>query len=231
MPTAKEIVQNKPLAGQELKQIIISDFTKMLDKQPIFNGIAAFGRVAYELSLKLHVDNPFVPDQTFTQRSRIRSAGELRVDPAQAAIEGPFPLAGPSDESLIVGAELSRNVESPNRVRVEHGIPIPVNVKDQKGQIHEKLVTYPVDQMPPEQVPSVRGKDTSEQVAETAGFPDAAAPDLNQVTIPGDDEEEEDDDEMKAFLNPANPQPETEQQPPMSKSQAKRIGRLTARKV
>lgn len=193
MPTAKEIVENRPLTGTELQTIIRNDFETMLSKQPMLNGIMAFGRVSYEVTLKIHIDNPSHPHHVFMHKSRPATVAEKIESPSKEALE-PFPLTGPSDDSLIMATETSHVIQSPNRARVEDGLPVSISVRNQGGHLEEKQVQYPAEQLPPAEIPSRVTRDVSVEVAKEVGLPDLAA-------------ELPEDDEMAAFLGkPKDPE-------------------------
>jgi len=62
VPTTTEVVSNRPLAGTELKEIILEDVKQMLDNDGMLSFHIAYGRVAYEVNIKLMMDNPAFPE-------------------------------------------------------------------------------------------------------------------------------------------------------------------------
>ena len=142
MPTSKELVSNKPLAGTELAAIIESDVRRMLDGSGFLRGQVAYGRIAYELRLTLHLDLPSMPLAVDATRSRTQPTAAVAANPALGALEPSMPLAAPSSDSVLSSTELRRDIQSPNLARVEHTLPIEVEVMGQDGHVREQLVTY-----------------------------------------------------------------------------------------
>ena len=145
MPTSREIVANKALSGSELSRIILSDAATLLEGHGLLSGQMAFARVAYELRLTLHMDNPSLPKSLDAVRSRPRSDNDIAANPALAAIEAVLPLAQPSPSAIFTSDELHREIQSPNVARLEHSLPIDVAVRDADGHTIEHQVSYPAD--------------------------------------------------------------------------------------
>jgi hypothetical protein len=61
MPTVKEMVQNKPLRGDELAEIIVNDVKDMLLKDTMFGGHVAYG-VLLRDSVELSLSSNMTPD-------------------------------------------------------------------------------------------------------------------------------------------------------------------------
>lgn len=142
-PTSRELIINKPLAGTELSQIILSDAARMLESNGLLSGQIAYGRVSYSLRLTIHLDNPAMRESSDTARSRPRATDTIAANPALAAIEAEPPLSSPSPDAVFDAFELQRDITSPNLARVEFGLPVDVAVKDQDGHHIEHAVTYP----------------------------------------------------------------------------------------
>lgn len=145
MPTSRETAVNRALSGTELKTLLVADFTRMLDEEGMLSQHIAYGRVAYDLRLRLHVDNAMRAESEITQASRPIAHNIIAPDhPELAAIET-APLSAPSKDSAVVGLQLERNVTSPNAERVRLGIPIQVETKGQDGTTQVEMVKYPPD--------------------------------------------------------------------------------------
>jgi hypothetical protein len=142
MPTSKELVSNKPLQGLELAEIIRADVNRMLEGSGFLAGQVAYSRIAYEVRLTLHLDLPSMPSAIDSTRSRTQAADLVRERPGLAALEPSMPLAAPSADALLSSIEIQREITSPNLARVEHSLPIEVEVMGQDGHVREQLVTY-----------------------------------------------------------------------------------------
>lgn len=163
MPTSKEVVPNKPLAGHELKQIMLKDFDNMLSGDGMFSAHIAYKRVAYEISIKLHVDNPLFPEHKNGRKSKDPARN---ASPEARTIEAP-PLKNASDESQIAALKREREIDNPNGARLENGLPVNINlVNRQTGQVEEKSVTYDKEGVTPSKV---KDTDISKETAHDWG--------------------------------------------------------------
>ena len=79
MPTSKEITANRPLKSEELAKIVLADVADILDGSGFFRGQIAYGRVAYEVRVTLHIDNPSYPTDITNVRSKPRSKQEVEA--------------------------------------------------------------------------------------------------------------------------------------------------------
>jgi hypothetical protein len=141
MPTSREIVSNKPLAGTELAAIIRSDIARMLDESGFLAGQSAYSRVAYDIRITLHLDLPAMPTATEVAQSRVAASDVIAQRPELGSLE-PFPLAQPSAGAALSATGLRRDIDSPNLARVEHSLPVTVDVLGEDGHTREELVTY-----------------------------------------------------------------------------------------
>lgn len=144
MPTGRETIINRRLSGSEARQLILADFEALLANEGLLSDHVAYGRIAWEVELKLHVENAMSPDS----RSWVESAtigGNLQnAAPQLAAVEAP-PLVDPSDDAVIAATQVARAVESPNAERLRTGMPVTLDVKQQDGTTSQQQVTYPVE--------------------------------------------------------------------------------------
>lgn len=142
MPTNRELVPNRPLAGTELAEIIRKDLDQMLRGDGLLSGHIAYGRVAYDLTLRLHMDNPAFPESVSKTASIKRTATELESAPHEAAIETP-PLAKPlTAEALPLAHRIVRRIVSPNATRIEHGLPVTVQRRQLDGSVVDEQIHY-----------------------------------------------------------------------------------------
>ena len=130
MPASHERVPNKSLSGTELKQIILNDVKNMLDRDGMFGNNLAFARVAYEVRVSMHLDNPSYPEHVSTTVSRPHSKQQIEKQPELAAIEI-GPLVEPvTDEEAITSEERQRQINSPNMARIENDMPLTISKRD-----------------------------------------------------------------------------------------------------
>jgi hypothetical protein len=155
MPTEREAVLNKSLSGLELKALILRDFSKMLDEEGMLTQYSAYGRCAYDIRLRIHTDNVMNRISESTQHSRAQARQHIEVNPGLAAVEQGVPLRDPSPDSEVGATELIRNVSSPNSERLNAGLPITVDTREQDGSKVQKSVTYPAPE--PGEVPESVG--------------------------------------------------------------------------
>lgn len=154
MPTTNEIVTNKPLSGLELREIIRSDFERLLDGEGLLSHYLAYGRISYDLTLRLHLDNPM------QRESSVSIASKPHAD---TIIEAP-PLKDTTAEAVASGTNVRRDITSPNAERLRHGLPVPVTTRGADGTTQQEMVKYPPQ---PELGPGeVAVTDTTKEVRE-----------------------------------------------------------------
>lgn len=144
MPTSSERVPNRPLSGAELKVILRRDFDRLLANDGLLSDYVAYGRVAYTIVLRKHLDNLIRPEGSSIAASAKASNAEVAAAPGMAALETP-PLASPSAGAVDHTSTLDRRVASPNAERLREGMPIPVERKQQDGTTITEQVSYPRD--------------------------------------------------------------------------------------
>lgn len=157
MPTSNEIVQNRSLSGIELRKIIVEDIDMVLAKDGMFTEYVGYGRIGYEVIVKLHLDNPAYPEHTAMGRSKKK--------PDIQSIE-PLPLSKPSDESVVVGLKRTRTIDNPNKERVRRGMPITIDARDPNdGRLKEKQITYSLGEagLDPKESESVKDEDVTDK--------------------------------------------------------------------
>lgn len=148
MPTKNETVPNRPLAGHELRNILINDFTKMLDSDGMFQPHMGYSRVAYEISYRLQLDNPLFPEHKGKRVSR-DPARNIPPNDIVKKIEAP-PLKGDTNNVETVGLKRERVIDSPNKARLENGLPVTINkINRQTGATEEKQVQYDTEGIQP----------------------------------------------------------------------------------
>jgi hypothetical protein len=145
--TGKETVVNRALSGDELKKIILADCQRLVDNEGMLSPLVAFGRVGYTITLRLHMDNPYVPNTEITMESA-PIAGNLLAGHEELAAIDRAPLAGATDKAEVGAMELERRIDSPNAERLREGMPIPVQTRQQDGTTQMESIAYPKDTFP-----------------------------------------------------------------------------------
>lgn len=147
MPTGRETVVNRALSGDELKKLILADAQRLVDNEGLLSPHIAYGRIGYTLTLKLHIDNPYIPDSVIETASKPIAGNIVEKQPELAAIES-APLASPSPDAEVGSMELERKIDSPNAERLRESMPVPVLVKQQDGTTSTENISYPEGSFP-----------------------------------------------------------------------------------
>jgi len=147
MPTSREVTDNRALSGAELKRIIREDFDSLLANEGLLGDTIAYGKISYEVVLRLHLDNPLLRESESRTHSRPVSKQAVAATPALAAVTGAPPLKypPPSSDAVVAAPAVSRNITSPNAERVRRGMPIPVEIEQPDRTRTTEFVTYPPD--------------------------------------------------------------------------------------
>ncbi len=150
MPPAGERVNPVPLSGSELKRIILKDVEDVMSRDCVLSGVSAFGRVSYEVTLKLHFQNLSFPESSMKVVSRVPTEQEVAADTARANVEGEPPLEekGDSMPAETVAVERHREIDNPTQARVEHGLPVPIVKRNSEGKTEEATAKFPADSVP-----------------------------------------------------------------------------------
>ena len=163
MPLSSEQVANRPLGGREALECIVNDVRAILEKDGFFAPYVAYGRLAYEVTIKIHMANPLTPEHTVRVRSRAK--------PEEPAIEGPPPLVLVPDpltheepENVVLAVERSREIQSPNVARIANNLPITVTVHTGQGNLKTRELHY--DPATLSEQPEPVDRDMSDVVAE-----------------------------------------------------------------
>lgn len=126
---SSEIVSNRPLSGRELLELVVADLRAVLEKDGLFSPYIAFGRIGYEVEVRLHMDNVNYPEH------RARAASR------------PARLADPAPDALEVAKVRSREVRSPNIARIEAGLPIKIQTRVGDALVTKEL-HYEAEDLP-----------------------------------------------------------------------------------
>lgn len=138
MPLSTETIQNKPLSGRELIEVILNDLRDLLERDGMFSNYIAYRSVAYEIDVRLHTGNPIKPEHT----------ARLRSKPNQTTGTEPFPLPPTVEQKGEMDISRHREVESPNLTRIANSLPITTYVQD-KGRTVERSIEYDKTDYPP----------------------------------------------------------------------------------
>ncbi len=175
MPLSSEKVENKPLNGSEIKDLIGHLIRKALDAEWAFSPGAAYPRIGFECTLKFHFLSPSMPKVT----PIIRIEAPLEPAPLRDVPEG-------SDQGVLA-LKIEHMVENPNLERVHAGIPISVTTKTgtMPGQMFPKVehheVTYDPKDYPPVDEP--KQADISAETAKEWGVKVAEVPDGAEISV------------------------------------------------
>lgn len=147
MPIASETVPNKALSGAELRAIILERFKVLLANDCMLADHLAYGRVSYDITLRLMVDNPFTVGPLLSTISS-QPVGRNIIEtgaPELAALESGPPLKEPlTKEATISGTRVKHDITSPNKERLTAGLPVPVDVRQRDGSVVTEKIAYPV---------------------------------------------------------------------------------------
>lgn len=140
MPTVNELIVNRALSGTELREIIRQKLELLMENEGLLTHYVAYGRIAFTLTLRLHLDN------AFNRESEIEgSSAPAGVNvPDLAALEAP-PLTDPSPDAIVSATDLDYSIDSPNAERLRAGLPVPIDVRQHDGTVSQESVTYPKD--------------------------------------------------------------------------------------
>jgi len=133
LPLSKEKLPNNPLTGPELKEFVLALLRERMENDWLFTSNTTYPRVAGEIVCKFHFSNINLKD------------AEVRVrlpHIPEAGIEGAPPLKDPEPEQTVTAFSREFEVQSPNLVRVAHGLPITVMKKEpaKPGEIINRMV-------------------------------------------------------------------------------------------
>ena len=159
-------IPGRSLNGTELKTILLNDVTRILDQDGMMANHIAYSKVAYEVVIKLHLDNISYPEHTSRTVSRAATDQELAKNP-DSGLETvqSFPMKNMSAEAVSVGRKRERKITSTNLARIENDIPIEIQVRQSDGSVETKKEIYKLEEIPEdylkEQTPPDHGfKDT-----------------------------------------------------------------------
>lgn len=139
---SREVAVNKAITARELREVLRADFEKLLNAEGLLSGPMAYGRIGYELILRLHTANVMRPESETIIESRPIGTNLLEAMPEMAAIEK-APLATPVEDDTVSGTTLSRNISSPNAERVRLGLPVPVERRQMNASVSTENIIYP----------------------------------------------------------------------------------------
>lgn len=155
-PTASEVVPNRPLTALEVRELILRDFTRMLDGFSPLNSMAAFGRSSWGIKLTFvtetgqqdsWIDSRLHPVNIIVGEGRRM---ESRPAPEQFKNVQPHPLKSALARASAIS--LTRHSTSPNAERLRSGLPVPVDVQQSDGQRRQEVIQYNPDPSMPENV-------------------------------------------------------------------------------
>lgn len=145
---APEAQPNKALSGKELRNLMVKDFSDMLDQDTMLASHIAYRQVAYSISSKIMLSNPIIPDWTNKVKSKKSTANQVEESEALTAVEA-FPLKRTADDEPVnIGVERTRQIVSPNQSRIENELPVPITRRTPDGDSVEDSVVYEKASLP-----------------------------------------------------------------------------------
>lgn len=177
MPLQSEIVPNRPLASNELRQIIEADVHEILGKDGMFTGQIAYGRVSYRVTVEVLFDAFTMGKHVSNTNSAARPKDKLVNNPELSAIE-PHPIKNPSGDAVVSAHVRERFIASPNVARMEAGLPLTTTVREGQSLV-EKKIHYEKSDVPEGSNPTFEDHDVSQEAARCLGL----LADKNGVTV------------------------------------------------
>lgn len=172
---SSEKVENKPLNGGEVIELVLHVIEKALRAEWAFSPGAAYPRIGFDATLRFHFLSPSMP----AVNPIIRIEAPLEPAPLRDVPEG-------SDEGVLA-LKIEHTVENPNLERVHAGIPITVTTKTgtMPGQMFPKIehhaVTYDPKDYPPVDEP--KQTDISAETAKEWNVKVAEAPEGVEMSV------------------------------------------------
>jgi hypothetical protein len=139
MPLSTETIPQKGLSGRELQELIVGDLKELLSRDGMFQPHVAYGRISYEVEVRLHLDNFTYPKHLAILKSK--SSKE------KPQVENAPKLKDPSEGAIELDLQRTRNVVSPNATRIAEGMPVRVQVVED-GKLVEKELNYDKEILP-----------------------------------------------------------------------------------
>lgn len=150
---AESAAMNTYLSGKELRNLVMQDIGNILDQDTMLQPHVGYRGAAYSVTVKIMTKNPIIPDWTNKARSKKSTAQQISDNPTLTAVQA-FPLViEEDDEPVNMGAELIREIVSPNQSRIENGLPVPITRRTADGHTVEEHVHYEKDSLPEDGFP------------------------------------------------------------------------------
>lgn len=155
-PTTSERVPNRALSATELRQLLSTDFERLLDNLSLLQSCSSFARVGWDLRIAIHIDNAMQGEHGIQDRSKPVAGniinGSTGATPAsrreprpQLAAVTTIPVPDASDSAQLEAKSLHRDVDSPNVERLRNGLPVPIERRQADSTTVLECVTYPPD--------------------------------------------------------------------------------------
>lgn len=110
---------NDPLSGEEIKTIILHRISQALDRDCTLMNDISYASFALDFNIRLRFDRSITPGTALWGNHS----------------EGP-PV---TEKSTLNIAKDSYDEPSPNRARIEHDLPVPVEVQTPNGKVKRKI--------------------------------------------------------------------------------------------
>lgn len=155
-PTASEKVPNHALSATELRQLLSTDFERLLDNLSLLQSCSSFARVGWDLRIAIHIDNAMQGEHGIQDRSKPVAGniinGSTGATPAarreprpELAAVTTIPVPDASDSAQLEAKSLHRDVDSPNVERLRNGLPVPIERRQADSTTVLEHVSYPPD--------------------------------------------------------------------------------------
>lgn len=148
-PIASEVVPNRPLSALEVRELIRRDFDRMLDQFSPLQSMAAFGRSSWQLKLTFITEtgaqDTFIDSRPHAVNIITGEGRNKQSLPAPEQFKNVRPHPLQSALARAAGITLKREATSPNAERLRSGLPVPVDVKQNDGQVRQETIQYQPD--------------------------------------------------------------------------------------
>ena len=93
-PTKSEMVANRALSGEEVKELMLADFVRLISQESLLKPHLAYGRISWRIRYTLHTGNQIMDDIGSEIDSKPEGSNITAAIPEIAAKES-YPLSAP----------------------------------------------------------------------------------------------------------------------------------------
>jgi hypothetical protein len=128
-----ERVLNLPLSSDEIIEILLQRFEKRLRSDCFLHQANTYNGFSYTMELKLKFNDMMMGRDTLVWDEHVEPKRTVHDD-VQAMLD--TPMDHPSDaEKETASTETFDSGDSPNRARVEHDLPLPVETMEGRKKV------------------------------------------------------------------------------------------------